>query len=70
MSPFRAVYMFLLLLMQVRASLAEAELLVTFAHVFRKFDMELVTKSLTPRDVFATVLAEGGIKVLFKQKSL
>ncbi|KKY27769.1 putative cytochrome p450 [Diplodia seriata] len=51
-------------------NLAEAELLATFAHVFRKFDMELVTKSLTPRDVFATVLAEGGIKVLLKQKSV
>ncbi|KAL1632890.1 hypothetical protein SLS58_011283 [Diplodia intermedia] len=51
-------------------NLAEAEILATFAHVFRKFDMELVTKSLTPRDVFATVLAEGGIKVLLKKKSV
>ncbi|OJD31473.1 cytochrome p450 [Diplodia corticola] len=47
-------------------NLAEAELLAMFAHVFRKFDMELVTKTVTPRDVFATVLDEGEVKVSFK----
>lgn len=51
-------------------SLAEAEILTVLAHVFRKFDMELVEEKLAPRDFFATALPEEGIRVNFRQKGL
>ncbi|KAL1625468.1 hypothetical protein SLS56_007362 [Neofusicoccum ribis] len=50
-------------------NLAQAEIYTVLAHLFRKFDMELLTDKLTTRDVFVQALPEEGVQVIFKPKS-
>lgn len=66
---FEALDLLPKVLLMTWPSLAQAEIYTVLAHLFRKFDMELLTDKLTTRDVFVQALPEEGVQVIFKPKS-